>query len=245
MNRVFSYQDRNADDIGHVSIAICQPGADQRHLGIIHRSSRTLMMLHLAGHHQLQNDPPSGDLLCIEPNIPPERMRQIAAYCRSVWRENQNGRVPYGFSPPSDFLDEHTGQMLLGPTRHGLTCATFVLAVFHGTGFPLVRYSKWPVGRLGDNEWQLKIVNVLERRGASPEHVKAMRSEIGTARFRPEEVAGAGTSTVLPASFQLAALRGRQIVHRLEDDHYRVAFFEQLIDRCLLYWSYVSRVWEK
>jgi hypothetical protein len=138
----------------------------------------------------------------------------VAAVCRKVWRAN--GRyVPYAFSPPNDCFDSVTWEFIFGPTRLGLTCSTFVLAVFHTARLPLVDYSSWPVNRPGDSEWQQRIVSLLK--GRAPEaHVEAVSREVGSARFRPEEVAGAATVNPLPASFELAAERGEQILELLQ-----------------------------
>jgi hypothetical protein len=107
---------------------------------------------------------------------------------------------------------------LFGSTRHGLTCATFVLAVFHQAGLPLVRYDSWPVNRPGDAEWQESIVNLLERTGAAPEHIAKVKTEIGAVRYRPEEVAGAATSVSIPAEFPSASERAQEILLKLGID---------------------------
>lgn len=107
--------------------------------------------------------------------------------------------------------------MGLGPTRLGLTCATFILAVFEAAGISLIKYDTWPENRPSDFEWQKQIITALRRtRSATPEHIKAVEGDVGSARYRPEEVAGAATANPLPADFPLAAERGQQILERLE-----------------------------
>src|SRR6185503_13834023 len=81
-----------------------------------------------------RNEAPDPDFLWVNPAAHPKRLVQVAALCRKIWRANQSGSIPYAFSPPNDCFDTNTGAFLFGPTRHGLTCASFVLAVFHHAG---------------------------------------------------------------------------------------------------------------
>ena len=220
MERVHSVDEKPFEDIVNVGVAIGVSYADQRHIGMLHRDSDsdTVLMLHLAWHHRLRNEPPEPSFLWADPAIHPKRLVQVAAICRKVWRANKNGGIPYAFSHPNDCFDADTGRYLLGPTRLGLTCATFILAVFHTAGLQLVQYESWPIGREGDAEWRQRMVSLLEQHGACPDHVKAVRNDVGSARYRPEEVAGAATVSPLPADFEMAAGRGRQILERLENN---------------------------
>ncbi|HEY5741871.1 MAG TPA: hypothetical protein VIS99_04960 [Terrimicrobiaceae bacterium] len=65
----------------------------------------------------------------------------------------------------------------------------------------LVAYETWPSPRPGDLEWQEKILKYLERR-ASPEHIIRIKEDIGTVRFRPEEVAASAALKSIPAVFK-------------------------------------------
>ena len=170
-------------------------------------------MLHLAWHCDLRDDSPKLDYVWIDPPIPPARLRQVAAFCRKLWRQNGK-RVPYAFSLPNDCFDVTTGAFLFGPTRHGLTCATFVLAVFQATGLPMVDQTTWQ-NRLDDDEWQRKIIELLRRKGADPAHVETVGRGVGGIRFRPEDVGGAAAHDPWPASFEVASRIGSQIVQLL------------------------------
>jgi len=219
MDRVHSVDEKPFEGVQHAAVAIRGSVGGQRHLGILHRDidSNSVLMLHLAWHHQLRNESPKPAYLWVDPAIHPRRLAQVAAICRLIWRMNQKGGLPYGFSPPNDCFDAKTGRYLLGPTQHGLTCATFVLAVFHRAGLQLVQYETWPIGREGDVEWQRNIVAMLQQ-GASTEHIEAVSSELGAVRYRPEEVAGAVTMSALPVDFETAVDRGQQILDRLQDN---------------------------
>lgn len=184
----------------------------QRHVGLVYRDGDTIWMLHLAWHFQLERQAPHLADGWVNPNVSNRRLRQVAAICRLAWSENADGRIPFGFSPPNDSLDGATGRFLLSAAGFGLTCATFVLSVFHAAGIPVVRYSTWPTDRLEDRAWQAQIVGLLEKHGADPAHIAGVASDIGSVRFRPEEVAGAASLTPWPVEFQAAAHAGNQIL---------------------------------
>jgi hypothetical protein len=218
MDRVYSQQERPVSEMQWAAVAIQAVNPNQRHIEILHRdASSGVMLLDLAWHHVLRNKPPSSQYVWIAPDVPAPRLRQLAARCRQIFRANPDA-IPYGFSPPNDCFDEQTGEYLLGPTRHGLTCASFVLAVFELAGLKLIRYDTWPTDRPGDREWQEFIIAELESSNppASPEHVAAIRNEIGNVRFRPEDVAAAATVSPLPAEFKICAERADQILERLD-----------------------------
>ena len=133
--RIYTPTERGFDAIQHLAIGITIVSEGQQHIGLLHRdhSSGNTFLLHLAWHHRLNNSPPKPSYAWVDPVIHPFRARQVAAICRKIWRANPAG-IPYGFSPASECFDPETGKFLLGPARIGLTCASFVLAVFEAAG---------------------------------------------------------------------------------------------------------------
>jgi hypothetical protein len=216
--RVFTAQERPFESLEHVGIVITllREQSGQQHVGILHRdeSAEVVRVLHLAWHHNLRNSIPKASYAWIAPTIPGRRARQVAAFCRRVIRMNPAG-IPYAFSPATDCFNAQTGEFLLGANRKGLTCASFVLAVFHSTGLPLIQYDSWPTDRPGDEQWQRHIIEQLKADNASPEHIRDVEAEIGAIRYRPEDVAGAGASDELPAGFIVAEKLGREILEKL------------------------------
>lgn len=76
----------------------------------------------------------------------------------------------------------------------------------------------WPVGRQGDLEWQEFVVSELIRTGADQKHIDAVKGDIGSARFRPEEVAGASLESRIPVEFEVAERRSREVLKRLRSN---------------------------
>ena len=218
IDRLFTLYERALSSIAHAAVAIRTVDPGQRHVGVLHRDvgSDEVLLLHLAWHHDLRNQSPGKSYFWIDIPLPTRRLRQVAAICRKVWRSNGRA-VPYAFSPPNDCFDQLTGRFLIGPSRFGLTCATFVLAVFEAAGLPLVQYETWPIHRAGDREWQEHVVRQLQESNppASAEHIVAVQGQIGGERFRPEEVAAAASVEELPVAFPTANGLSEELLRRL------------------------------
>src|ERR1019366_5213972 len=101
-------------------------------------------ILHLAWHEKLRSDLPDPDyVIWTRPNIERDRGLAVAAYCRRIVKQATRQQVPYGFSQPDDFFDAD-GSFVRGPSKVGLTCASFVLALFQKAGVSLARTEEWP-----------------------------------------------------------------------------------------------------
>jgi hypothetical protein len=217
MDRILAIADGPIDSSLFAVVVIGQPEPGQRHIGILHRTANSEpSLLHLAWHCILRNDLGIPDYmrLWVALAVEPERLRVFAAFCRRVWRKNEAGGIPYAFSHPAESFDASTGALLLTPTQFGLTCASFVLAVFDAAGLRLVEYETWEKDRSGDRDWQQKIIAKLEGR-ASQEHIEHLRSEIGAVRYRPEEVAVATAIAPPAAKFAATVALGEDLVARL------------------------------
>ena len=212
MTRVYRNNLRPFDSISTVAIAVGETRLNQRHTGILYRDDDTVTILELCWNHDLQRNSPDPSFLWADPTAHPRRLAHAADMCRLVWKANQTFGIPYGFSPPTECFDPVTGQFLLGPDGYGLTCATFVLAVFHRVGLPLVVYDTWPIDRPGDREWQQQMVSLLKKTHATPEHVAGVERDVGVVRFRPEEVAGASTIRPTPVAFTNAIPPSEEIL---------------------------------
>lgn len=222
MDRVHRQQDRPLSENKHVAVAIAEPAVDQRHTGLFFRFSAAdpHEFLHLAWQCDLRLQTPKNTYLWVEPAIPARRLIQVAAICDDIASANVPDQIPYSFGPPNDCFDEHSCAFLLGPTKTGLTCASFVLAVFHRAGLQLVNYGTWPKPTLEDIEWQrtvlanLKSLRTTDPSRVTQEHITCVQSEVGTSvRYRPEHVAAATIKRKsFPVRYQCVSRLGVMIV---------------------------------
>lgn len=175
---------------------------NQRHVGIGYRTDDAHRLQHLAWHLKLTDVP-----LCHDPsyigigvNVPEMRQEEVSLLCERVFATNGRS-IPYSFDAPNGCFDPNTGAALFGPTKLGLTCATFVLAVLEAAGIALIDYANWPANREGDDEWRAFVIGALAQEAANVEHVKAVRSATPGTRYRPEDVAAAAACFPPPATF--------------------------------------------
>lgn len=122
--------------------------------------------------------------------------------------------VPYGFIPPTGpQFDPRNGGWLDQPQGAGLTCATYVMAVFRDfAGLEVVAMGTWESREPHDSEWQQRILDELTQDGqVGQEHLEQLKKHLGCVRFRPAEVAFAAASSpaALPLSYEQAKPGGR------------------------------------
>jgi hypothetical protein len=214
--RVFDPRQHSFRNIRAAAVAITISGPDQRHLGVLHRDGAEddVFLLHLEFHNRLTNEPASPLYAWVDLQLPELRLAQVAMVCRKIVRENGRS-IPFAFSVPNDCFDADSCAFLFGPTMHGLTCATFVVAVFKAIGISLVNVDSWPKNRADDIKWKEQVISKLKQVGASDEHICYVEEEKDLPRFRPEEVAGAAACDTWPADFDSAQIAGSGILELL------------------------------
>lgn len=201
--------------IEHVAIAVGQLRSDQQHVGLLYRRNTSVRMLHLAFHFDLRDQEPDSRLLWIRPSLHRSRARSLAAQCRLIAHTYADGQVPYGFRYANSYFERGTGNLILDKEASGLTCATFVLAVFASSGVRLISTEDWPL-RPEDSEWQRKILSLMREGGAEAQTIMAAESQIGSARFRPDEVAAASALRFLPAGFRRVSAAARIVAAEVQ-----------------------------
>lgn len=209
-----------------VAVAVGIMPQGNTHTGIIYREddeTSRLSMLHLAFHLNLRIDNIDNNMycsetksrfLCIVPRLEFEDAVAVAAHCRAIARFRPD--ILYGLSYLEDGRFEVTDSSvdLFFPENTGwLNCSTFVLTVFASAGSALVDPKGWPARPQEDSLWQAKLVGMVARHPkVTPEHVRRIRRDVGTARIRPEETAGAALEDELPAPFNQCEPNGQVIL---------------------------------
>jgi hypothetical protein len=129
--------------------------------------------------------------------------------------------LPYGFNVRGEAFEQETGRPMPIPPGEGLTCATFVLAAHRHRGIELLLTDGWPL-RDDDAAWQEEVIDQVEayceEHGIECErHLERLRGEVGTKRYRPDEVAAGATSPMAPLAFEDARRLADEIVTELDD----------------------------
>lgn len=172
-----------------LGLGIKETQPDQRHCGIIYRPDENgPRFLHLAFHFDLRDEALNGTYWWAASGLDADNQFVLAALAMVIASGRPN--IPYGFDSEGVVFDRKTGELSDVFPGRGLTCATFVLAVFHTYGFEPLELRSW-VARPEDEEWQTVILDYMEQHGASQEHMDAIRTNEPNKRYRPEEVVAA------------------------------------------------------
>lgn len=177
-------------------VVLCRTEYGNLHAGVIHHDRRAVSFLHL-GWEDRMSESWYWERLWAAPDVPAPRLFSVAAKIRLVLKRfQQNKSFPYQLRFAGTHFDQN-GQLQFGPGSTGLTCATFVLAIFKSEGIDLVKEDTWDVREEDDREFLEQI-----RSFASSGHFARLEAEVdqGCIRVRPAEVLGACACS-LPASF--------------------------------------------
>jgi len=196
----------------------------QKHVALIYRAENSnMMLLHLGWHRKLYHEKWKGLYHWSEfGGVDRELQETFADWAVIVAEADPGVPIPYSlifrqgrhFDSKGNFIPEKDGS--------GLTCATFLLALFSDFDLPLLDVSSWPRSRPGDFTWMRKILKALRdqigERLPAWDWIEQVRRRHTLKRFRPEEVfataalfsgepldftvvepAGAAVSLVIPA----------------------------------------------
>lgn len=206
------------ENLPEVGVAI-KRGDFGLHCGLLYRWGDEVRLLHLAFHHLLCDQPP--DLSYLWAVVPEDELDVYNARAFAAWAKvvgEAGASIPYGFNMDGLVLDEQ-GQLLPSPVGRGLTCATFVLALFRCFQIKApAAVETWPT-REEDAVWKSSIIALLKARNADPEHIQALESETLQARFRPDEVIGSVSSSGWSFNYEQARELADAILVELDNPH--------------------------
>ena len=186
-------------------------GESQLHIGILHKvENGSALLLHLRHHFDLKNEPPANEFRWLQIELDDINRRLVVSLCRAIAEKARN--VSFGFTYTGIYFSD-LGEYISQPTGHGLTCATFVMAVFAKLRIPLLILAGWP-NRPDDPVWQAGQANYLRQRFGFL-LADAVAAHIGEPRYRPEEVSAGAVSRGRPLDFVTAAAMGDRIKREL------------------------------
>jgi len=221
MEGLFTQIEKSLDTMGQCAVAVTGNGGST-HSGLLIRfpDDPIVYLLHLQTDNLKLNDSAGCPTQCLwgTPDLPEDRLTDIAVKAILVQDVNKDSRIPYGFSVPGGFFDNETGKIILSQNNIGLTCATFILAVFHMARIQLIDYASWHK-REGDRTAQEELADHIEKQaaatGISKDGIKAIKGQINGIRYRPEEVVAAAiTSSEINTMAKLEPL-GKKIVEKI------------------------------
>ncbi len=211
-----------SSDVAELAILIMlTPGGT--HIGLLYRSGGRLFVLDQMWHEQFRVAVCDREYACVVPCFLREELNDAAEMCelfvKRLFRAGTPQRVPLGFSQPSNPQIGIDGEIIWGGGA-GLTCSTFVLAVFDAARIPYIDISGW-VRRDDDDERHNRLLEQMIEGipgripPADPAHVSKVRSELPCIRVRPEETAAAGLFEDRPARFAQVEPAGQWILEQL------------------------------
>jgi hypothetical protein len=206
-----------ADFLENIGIAIRTIGDQgQLHVGILYKiEDEPATVLHFTEPYHLKDDAPSEHFRWVEVRAcEPITAKIVAGLCRLISDENKVRpmKIPYGYSYAGTYFN-HDGTFVNRGLIYGLTCTSFVLAVFQTLFIDLLRIEEWPPFDLDDADWQMKMMNLYKP--IYPENADALGSQVGAARFRPEHATAGAASKDAPLGYAAAQTLGAQIVQDL------------------------------
>ena len=211
MDRVLESAEISMQTVSAVGIAVYRHGG---HIGVLFRSAgrNGAKILHLGGHLDLRCEAPSEKYNCwIRPAIHLDRAKSDRFLLSSNLEERtMMGGFRTACPSPGQFFDFSGHQIRArGPAKVGLTCASFVLGIFHAAGFPLVKYDSWPLPLEKDIETQRSHLRVIkERHPDETEHAASIETEIGNIRYTPLRMAGRRNRRKVPSRLRVCCCDG-------------------------------------
>jgi hypothetical protein len=193
------------------------------HTGIYHRNKGVLFTLDMQWHRRLRASECNRTRDCVIPDLLPEEINDLTGMCRLIHsRHNSPNRrysIPYAFqSGHNNRFNNRTGELMLGEWL-GLTCSTFVLAVFESVGLPLVDFDSWEP-RAEDDARHAQLLADMRTSLPPTEagHIAAVAANLPCIRVRPEETAAAAMFSTRPVEFREAERGGHWIMELLTPD---------------------------
>jgi hypothetical protein len=135
---------------------------------------------------------------------------KVESTLAAILRQKALGVSPsYGFTFDGQRFDSD-GAVVSGPSGSGLTCVTFVMALFASCGVELLARDEW-IERSDDDDNVHTLLSLMCRDHVSAESIQELRRQQPTGvRFRPLELAG-GANTQCPCPFATAVDAARAL----------------------------------
>jgi hypothetical protein len=207
-----------------LAIFIMRTPEEGSHTGILFRMKGVLIIQDLLWHEKFRSKPADEMPHFVKLSLEPEQEHDVRMRCELIHqRRNDRSKTyhtPYAFRYSNkNSINPGTGEIEFNDGI-GVSCSTFVLAVFQSVGIPLVNINTWQA-REGDVARHQALLKKM-REGidgwappAPPEHIAIVEKEVHCMRVRPEEVAATGMFNEHPATFEQLAPAGAWILSQI------------------------------
>lgn len=197
------------------------------HSGIFYRdSARRISLFHFTGLLHVDDAAGRPEFVWAEPPLEREQIVQLSELCDFIKNSSPPFRASYRF-PFSELARLETSAVapyFLPQARftpiagcEGFTCATFLMFVCLQCGIRLLKSSSWQHDPK-DAEFIRSFIET-NIRPMRPDLVPVFERDVGSIRFRPDDVIVAGLVDELPVSFHPARQIGLQ-ARKLTQDYY-------------------------
>lgn len=203
------------DDDNYLWLAIRQFSTGQTHCGLVYRKTESeVRLLHLRSHYDLADEEFDPSYRWVASGLDAVNQLVMAAFAIAVADSLPN--LAYGFDAEGIALDPTTGKLIEAPLGKGMTCATFVRALFLHQAIDILQLETWPE-RPEDEIWRQSILSYFEQNNIDPSHVDAVRNCHAARRCKPEDILAAGTADLsdMPVEFAYANSIAVQILSEL------------------------------
>lgn len=188
----------------HKTNSIAVAVTSQEHAAIAFRDmTGDLRLLHYFVDGKIRDTNFDEKYLLILPNLSPDESLAFAGLCVRLVQNSHLFKSLYDFgADPNACFDVGEGRCDLITTSPGtgLTCSTFVAAMFRSIQRPLIVISSWRY-RPSDRTRYLEILQFL-RDNKQAERAQVLANHIDRIRVGPFDVGGAALEDRLPASFR-------------------------------------------
>jgi hypothetical protein len=205
-----------------IAIAIASFMPERRHTGLLFRpEGEPWQLIHLGWHDDFKIEQPSQKYCAVKlSGIDPVILDGMADWLPQMLSAN-GGRMAYSIKPFDEHPFDTEGKVRFSQPGDGFTCATFLLWAFNHWNIPLISLDGWE-DRPDDVQWREWIMQMLretqDRYKIPEEHILAQAPYVAhAARFRPEEVAGAGGEREgRPSTFPEAVRKGQAVLEGMD-----------------------------
>lgn len=179
----------------------------QGHVALIYRNEELkTLLLHLCGHQDLRHEAWDSTYHWIEfSELHVEVEETFADWAVMVAGNSDLKNIPYSTILSEDRNFALDGSFISRGDSTGLTCASFLLAMFADHGLPLVDQKSWPRGRISDIRWAQRMLERLHDRFPGTHFAAQLQRVFKIKRFRPEEI------VVTPALYRGSPLKAKEL----------------------------------